>query len=250
MFNLAVKLNTMSGDIHITRYSKPIGSWTGKAGGRKVVTECTPDSLKRSGRRRASEIRDIALSNPFDKFGALTLNKEVIDRYDFNEISRRIRKHLHNYRQRKNKKLIFLIVPEFHQDGAVHFHALLGGVQPGEMHDSGKRDKAGRKIYNWKGWPFGFTDFTEVEDLQKAGNYMVKYITKNIRTGPPGRKAYYITRGLERPQRKLYLTGPEQAEEVIQSYEKKRRRVYANTFTVGQGVEQQQITRILLQETV
>ena len=80
--------------------------------------------------RARAAVRDIALCNHFTHFLTWTLDAALIDRYDVDEVKRRVTSALKNLGFRKGFR--YVIVPEFHKDGAIHFHGLcsLGCVLP------------------------------------------------------------------------------------------------------------------------
>ena len=152
--------------------------------------------LRRSIRRARIAIKDIALCNDFTHFVTLTLDKEKIDRYSWNEIIPKVNRWLSNCVQRKG--MAYVIVPELHKDGAVHFHGLLSGSGLSFL-DSGKRTGKGQMIANLKEWRFGFSACIPLEgEYEKVCNYIMKYITKDtVKIG--GR--WYLSGGdLKRPK--------------------------------------------------
>ena len=86
-------------------------------------------SLQSSRSRAKAAVRDIALCNHFAYFFTWTLSKDRIDRYDVNLISRKVQTFLKNAVQRKGFQ--YVLVPEYHKDGAIHFHGLcnLGDIR-------------------------------------------------------------------------------------------------------------------------
>ena len=160
-------------------------------------TPPTPESLKRSRRRAASKIRDIALCNPFRWFVTLTLSAERVDRYDINAALRRMRVWLDNRVRRKG--LVYVLIPEHHKDGAIHFHGFFNDVDVGIV-DSGtirvqgeKKPKkprssaqrrewlalGGQPVYNITDWNLGFSTAIEIYgDYEAAISYACKYLDK------------------------------------------------------------------------
>lgn len=89
-----------------------------------------PDRAQDVSRARAkAAVRDIARCNRFDFFFTWTLDPKLIDRYDPDAVKRAVNTHLKNLSSRKGFR--YVIVPEFHKDGAIHFHGLcsLGSVR-------------------------------------------------------------------------------------------------------------------------
>jgi len=181
-----------------------------------------PGDIARAQRRARAQVRDLALCNPFSHFVTLTLDPSRVDRYDMAGITRKLNAWLSNQVQRRG--LRYVLVPERHKDGAVHFHGffndVLDRVDSGTMMppEGGRpkkpRSKAqraawaaggGRVVWNLPGWSLGFTTALElVGEYPRAVSYVCKYIGKQQDGGEPGEKVggrwYYSGGALERPQ--------------------------------------------------
>lgn len=155
------------------------------------------ENLERSIRRTQSEIADLIDCNPFEFFGTLTFDPEKIDRYDDKLVYEKTSIWLNNQR-RDNPQMIYLLVPERHKDGALHFHALFGAYE-GNLTYSGKQWH-NRPIFNLPAFKYGFTNFTRIEDKHKTANYCRKYITKELMTEKHKRR-YWSSKNLQRPLR-------------------------------------------------
>ena len=153
------------------------------------------DSIKRG----IDKIFDIAILNDFDYFITFTLDKKKIDRYDYSLICKKLKVWLSKAVQRQGAK--YLIVPELHDDGAVHFHGLISGNF--NLVDSGLVTKKGQAIYNLKNWDFGFTTCIPLDGNKVAtAKYICKYITKD--TKPILGNLYYSGGGVIREPDKKY----------------------------------------------
>ena len=131
------------------------------------------DSLSRA----KNKIFDIAFINSdlWKYFVTLTLDKEKIDRYDKKEINIKLRRWLEN--MVRNYDLNYLIIPEYHKDGAIHFHGLFSGDL--RLSYVGL-DKKGRKMYNLNSWRYGFSTAIALDDNRSAvSSYITKYVTKD-----------------------------------------------------------------------
>lgn len=132
------------------------------------------DSLKRC----KDKIFDLALLNSFDYFVTFTLDSQKIDRYDYSLIQSKLKNWLKNNSARNDLK--YLVVPELHQDGAVHFHGLISGNL--KLIDSGLKHKDGRTIYNADAWHYGFTTVLELTgEYIAVARYITKYVTKDTK---------------------------------------------------------------------
>jgi hypothetical protein len=203
------------------------------------------ESLSRAQRRARAAVRDLALSNPFRWFVTLTLDASRVDRYDVREVTRKLNAWLDNHVRRDG--LAYVLVPELHKDGAIHFHGLFNDAL--EAVDSGTVDmgtgrprkprsarqraawlsSGGHVVYNLPAWTLGFTTAIELYgDRSKAVGYVCKYIAKQQRPGPdgtaqPGRiggRWYYSGGALQRPRVELFNLGPGEFER-LDGYETK-----------------------------
>ena len=152
------------------------------------------EDMERSMRRARSRVRRLALSNDFRWFVTLTLDKEKVDRYDAAQVVRKLTTWAHN--QVRRKGLSYILVPERHKDGAIHFHGFFNDAL--EAIASGHRDKQGHMIYNLPGWSLGFTAAIEVYgDYAGAVAYVCKYIGKQ--GDKPAGRWYYSGGDLREP---------------------------------------------------
>ena len=154
------------------------------------------DSILRSRRRARSAVRDLAYSNDFDMFVTFTLDERKIDRYDVVEITKMLNSWLDNRVRRNGLK--YVLVPELHKDGAVHFHGLISAAaltpeDSGTLTNGGKprkpRSAAQRHewlengwhiVYNLPEWTLGFsTGLYLYGDHDAAVSYVLKYIAKS-----------------------------------------------------------------------
>lgn len=157
------------------------------------------ENALRSMRRARAKLRQLALSNNFQYFVTLTLDKEKINRYEPKEILCKLNSWLDNMVRRHG--LRYILVPEQHKDGAWHFHGFFAGDGL-KVVDSGKRWN-GRVIYNLPQWPLGFTTAEELYgDYAHAVAYVCKYIGKQQGQRPMGRW-YYSGGALAKPERAL-----------------------------------------------
>lgn len=132
------------------------------------------DSLKRG----IDKIYDIAVLNDFQYFITFTLDSNKLDRFDYTLINTKLKKWLSNAVQRQDA--MYLVVPELHKNGAVHFHGLISGNF--DLVDSGYKTKKGVTIYNLKNWGYGFTTAIPLDDNKVAtAKYICKYITKDTK---------------------------------------------------------------------
>lgn len=214
LYNRRVKVNPLTGAVlEDMCCSRPIFNPTGAvlrrekgAAGQapdevenlvETVEEPQQDAQQRAARRARKQLFELCACNDFDLFFTLTLNKELIDRYDYKAAVKKLGQWLDN-RVRRNG-LRYVAVPELHKDGAVHFHGLCNS-EAVRLVDSGKTDKkSGQTIYNLPGWHLGFTTAIRLYGSRDAAaHYVAKYVTKQAQGGTIGGRYYYHGGALDR----------------------------------------------------
>lgn len=181
--------------IYKTPYALPEPGYTRKQP-KRPKDGINDESIHRSIRRTKSTIADLVLCNNFEYFCTFTFDPKKHDRYDVNRCKFVMSMWLHRQREH-SPEMKYLIVPEFHKDGALHFHALIANYN-GRLKDSKKRHN-GRIVYNMTGYRAGFTTAVPIDNNKVAvSNYIKKYITKDM----PliyGRKRYWVSQNLIKP---------------------------------------------------
>lgn len=175
------------------------------------------DNKARAMRRARARVRDLAMTNDFTYFVTLTLDGSKVSRYDVREITRKMSQWCDNAVRRKGLK--YILVPELHKDGAVHFHGFfndaLEAVDSGTMTRQGSRPKKPRgpkerarmeaegyaPVYNLPAWTLGFTTAIKLYgERSTAVGYVCKYINKAAETtGKIGGRWYYSGGDLQLP---------------------------------------------------
>lgn len=158
--------------------------------------------LERSIRRSQKAVYDYAQSNRFSLFATFTIAK---NRHNPQQSKVKIHNWLKNQRKRTSK-FPYILVPEYHKDGALHFHVLIGAY-PGKLKESqnaktGKLIMSHKKpVYEFPAFKSGFTKVQyvgdTVEDRQRVGGYIRKYITKEM-ISVFNQKRYWISQGLKK----------------------------------------------------
>lgn len=174
-------------------------------------------NMARSKRRARAAVYDLALASDFEFFATFTVDPaRVRDRLDDEEVFRHLHDWLDNNVRRRG--LAYVLVPEYHKKGGLHFHALINGAL--EVADSGTLSVPGWKrparprsekqrqrwlaagaavVYNLPGWSFGFSTAIRLYgDRAAAVGYLVKYITKG--EAKIGGRWYYSGGELKRPR--------------------------------------------------
>lgn len=187
---------------------EPANKWVSDPGAKRPALKPTDpahksENIARAVRRAKITLRDLALCNEMAYFVTLTLDQNMVDRYDMAEITKRLNSWCSNQVQRNG--LAYILVPERHKDGAVHFHGFVNNAV--EIVDSGtlalpwcpkprrpKNEaqraewlaKGGKVVYNLPAWPLGFTTAIKMYgDPVAAVGYCCKYIGKQQTDGQP-----------------------------------------------------------------
>lgn len=168
--------------------------------------------------RTINRVYEISRSNTWEYFITLTFSpKKVIDRTDYNELSKKVGKWLNNLK-RIAPKLRYMVVPELHKDGrSWHFHGLITDTGDMCILDSLKIDDKGRPIYNIHDFKYGWSTATKVSDNARVSSYITKYITKDLISVTVGRKRYWASRNLDLLETIEYNLPPEEIEEIVDS---------------------------------
>ena len=175
------------------------------------------EDRERARRRARAAVADLGRSNAFTHFVTLTLDASKINRYDEAITREELRRWLSHQVQRRG--LLYVLVPERHQDGAIHFHGLINNVfqlvdsgtikLPGQKKPRRPRSAAqraawlengGHICYNIPAWPYGFTTVYELYgEYRKAVGYVCKYIGKD--SEKIGGRYYFSGGDLRRPEK-------------------------------------------------
>jgi len=182
LHNVKIKTFPLAGVQKMTVCSKAIFREPGWELGKDKPSRLKPQDPEEESRpdnvRRAKQkVFEIAMLNRFTHFITWTLDQREIDRYDAKEVSRRLKVFLNNQVRRRNAK--YIIIPEYHKDGAIHLHGLLSGAF--DMEDSHKTTKRGQTVYNMPQWKYGWSTAVELDgNVLAIARYITKYITKDM----------------------------------------------------------------------
>ncbi len=153
---------------------------------------------------------DYLMCNPdLDTFVTFTIDPAVIDSRNYEEVVRWLSVWLSNRVKRHGLK--YILVPERHKSGAIHFHGITNRIGL-KLVSSGywkvgkytlewdriakKRQSEAQEIFNVKDLPLGFSTALKIEgeDAQtKISKYIWKYMTKQGRQKIGGR--FYLHGG-------------------------------------------------------
>lgn len=165
--------------------------------------------IERVAEKRYREVRekieDYARSNPFTHFITLTQSRKIVgNRFDDDLALSNLASFLKTVRKqakRKNIDFKYIVVPERHKNGALHFHMLAYNYPYDFVY--AKYDKRKKiDIYKIEQWKFGISHVVETYGpMWKLGVYMKKYITKQMMGQNLGKskKKYWCSKGLRLP---------------------------------------------------
>lgn len=202
---------------------KPVFRESGWESDEVKTTSMTGDSSDplRNIRKARSMISDYAFCNDFKYFVTCSLDGGKVDRYDVDAMTKKLDCWLGNRVKRKGLK--YILVPELHKDGAIHYHGLINDslrmtdsgtvTRPGGRPKKVKTDKQREKmldagwqtVYNLPEWKYGFTTAVKLYgEYENAVNYVLKYIGKQLgEDGKPqkiGGRWYYSSNNLDLPK--------------------------------------------------
>lgn len=199
-----------NGRIEIAAYHSPrlryIGSGRTSSG---RETETSDKAQEERTRRQVyairRKIRGYAFSNNFRWFVTLTFNPEKVDSSDYETAKNTLLKWCRRMRDRHDR-FDYLIIPELHKSGAVHFHGLLGDIPAhfvGALNPKTGKPiiRHDRQVYNLTEWEYGFSDCEEIESPERAASYITKYVTAALLTDKEmyNKKRYFNSQGLAKP---------------------------------------------------
>lgn len=162
------------------------------------------DSEQKSYSRTKKKLYDYVRANHWEWFVTMTFDKEKVNRYDYEEVTKKLSNWLSNMKK-QCPIMKYVIIPEQHKDGAFHFHGLFANVDDLDFVDSGKKDAQERPIYNIGRYKLGWTTATKIGHVGKASSYLMKYITKEMCSVVKGKKRYWVSKNVDVPLIETYF---------------------------------------------
>lgn len=182
----------------------------------RSILECINEfhKLDESLSRSRRNIRDYILCNRFEYFCTFTFNPNKIDRYNWHACKKYISVFFNHFRVRYAPDFCYLVVPEFHKDGAVHFHGVCSGFPSGELVTPDKvwkRDKRTGDLsqvpnsHGYMDWPrwrknAGWFNCSKIRDYERCAFYVTKYVTKDLAKLRAGQQVFLCSKGLKKPE--------------------------------------------------
>ena len=164
-------------------------------------SETKRDYTKDAKFRAKRKVVEYALNNDFNWFVTFTFDKNKIDRYDVKLLEKKILLWLKNTDKNYNSKAIYLLVPEYHRDKAIHYHALIK-MQNNRL----------KFLYNHRHWKkgvykdtllfkkFGRNEWVSIDSYtEPIGLYLAKYITKL--PDKMNNRYYFASKGLKQSKK-------------------------------------------------
>ena len=157
------------------------------------------NNQERAMRRAKNKIFDLCFLNDWDYFITLTFDNEKVGcRYDLDTLKKKTLETFHQWQKKYGVK--YLLVPELHKDGALHFHGFIQDCNKRlKMTTTNKYTNQGNEIFNINSWAnykgFNTACLLDKSDIskQKTSSYISKYITKQDKIFD---KYYYCSNGL------------------------------------------------------
>lgn len=152
-------------------------------------------------------IRELAECNVWQGFFTLTVNQKILPRDDIGVILRRLTTLFDDYRKLVDRDFKFLVIPELHKDGHIHFHGL---VSFSDTSNSVFNNPVCGRYYSVNKWFLSHIGANRVEwfnphfDVQDAIRYSIKYAYKGCENGVFP-QVYRCSRGLKRAYRAMIL---------------------------------------------
>lgn len=189
------------------------------------------ESTRTSVSRTKRTINELVACNDWKYFVTITLAPQKWDRYTASEELKRAFSNNAKRWKRKNKLGVakvpnfkFLMIPELHEDGAIHLHGFITDAPENtkipytlaEINGSApipakicEMVRGGENVYHCSEWDtiFGYNSLTELKNADKAASYVTKYVTKALNT-PIFKVKYWCSRGLKKAKQigKFYIS--------------------------------------------
>ena len=174
----------------------------------RTHTDVNSSAYHDSLRRTETRIADYVLSNNFSLFITFTFSPKKIDRTDENACRKALTQWL-KYQKIKNPNLKYLLVPEKHKDGSIHFHGLTENYTPTGLEQATtptgiKLTRTGKPLYNLTHYKLGHSTASPIsqEDLPIVATYIKKYLTKDLST-KLNKKRYWPSKNLNKPTKEV-----------------------------------------------
>lgn len=161
-------------------------------------------SIECSRNRTINTVYSYALSNEFEWFYTFTFNPDKINSYDYSECTAALKSWLDYTRKHYAPQMKYIIVPELHKSGRIHFHGMFANVDSIPLTYSEKGSTSHTRVYNLPTYKYGFTTATVIKDSDRTCSYVLKYITKELCAVSKNKKRYWCSKNLNKPKETVY----------------------------------------------
>lgn len=181
-------------------------------------------NIYRSAHRSRNALYDICRCNEFQYFATWTFDPKKVERLNDRIVKRKFTQ-FQNYLRKKFPQMYYVAVPEYHKDGGLHFHLLIGGVTMDELkavparyekrkgrHKKGDLIfKNGHQIFNVTRWKLGYSTLSVIANGEASKHYICKYISKQHYDDRFfNKRRYYVSKNIKRPTIEKWYTKPEE----------------------------------------
>lgn len=180
--------------------------------GSSLETDAKLPAWKNLHRAKMNAFDKILCNPDLDTFATFTISPEhVKDRTTWEDVYQRLKVWLSNRVSRNGLK--YVICPERHKKGGIHFHAIMNSealkLTPAKnAHTGAPLQHNGQPLYNISDFNFGFTSAELIQsatlDREKVAKYIFKYMGKQGTEGKIGGRYALIGGELASP---MYLYG-------------------------------------------
>lgn len=144
-----------------------------------------------------------SLDSPWEYFVTLTFDDKKVDAKNYDYVVEKLTSWLDVIR-RRNTSMRYILVPELHKSGRVHFHGIFKNVPNWVLKEAKYKNgalikKNGIQIYNLLNYKLGFTTISKVQNMEAVSVYISKYMTKEL-IDQDFKKRYWCSQGLKRPR--------------------------------------------------
>lgn len=124
--------------------------------------------------RAKNTIFDLVYNNDFKFFVTFTLNSKH-DRFDLSKFRLNLNDRIKYMKKRGFSNLFYVLIPELHKDGAIHFH---GFLSEGFAHDMYYNDNGFLSLSSFDS--LGFTSISKIKNYEACCKYILKYVNKDM----------------------------------------------------------------------
>ena len=115
-----------------------------------------------------------------------------------------------DYQRKRNPEMRYLIIPELHKSGRIHFHGVFSDVKNWSLspainpYTGESIIENNKQVYNLDNYKLGYTTVSKVENIEAVSHYISKYITKEL-LNLKNKKNVWHSRNLIKPQMTYHL---------------------------------------------